>query len=232
MKLYAFITALLVWMSLLPGMMATASAEDGALHYNQVHFQADSSEQVTNDLMRAVLWVQLEDSNPSSLARQINDSMDWALSQARDYKDIKSRTTAYNTTPIYYKNEFKSWRGSQELVLEGGDFEGMAKLVGQLQARLQVRSMGFTVSPETRRMVQDELLDKALEAFRARAERVRKSMGSSGYRLVSLNINTGGQSPMPMPMMRMAAMAEDSSVAVAGGESTLGVSVDAVIQLQ
>ena len=110
----------------------------------------------------------------------------------------------------------------------------MSELVGELQSRVQLRSIDFTVSPAQRRKVEDELIDEALAAFLARAGRVREQLGARGYQIVLISINTSGGAP-PAPMMR-ATMAMDSAAvsppALEAGTSELLVGASGTIQLE
>ncbi len=67
-------------LALLP-LCANAAREDGAEQdaMNRVSLQAESSTQVPNDLMQAVLSAESEDRNPVKLADTINQTMTWAL---------------------------------------------------------------------------------------------------------------------------------------------------------
>ena len=208
-------------------------AADDTPHYNQVHFQVERSRPVENDRMQAVLSLTAEDDNAARLADQINRSMDTALKTAKARPKVEVRSGSYRTYPVYSKEKIQRWRATQELWLEGSDFAELGSLIGQLQERLQVASINFSVSAERRRAVEDELISQALDAFKQRAELVRKQLAAKGYRIVDVSINTGGGQPVPI-MMRAAAM-ETASVAppaLEAGTSTLSVNVGGVIELQ
>jgi len=210
-----------------------AMAADAAPRYNQIHFQVERSRAVDNDRMQAVLSVTAEDASAARLADQINRTMDWAVKTAKTKPDIEVRSGNYRTYPVYSKDKIQRWRAVQELILEGADFAALSNLIGQLQERLQVASINFSVSPARRATVEDELIAQALDAFKQRAELVRKRLEAKGYRIVDAAINTGGGQPAPI-MMRAAAM-EASSIAppaVEAGTSTLSVNVSGVIELQ
>ncbi len=209
-----------------------AVAADETPRYNQVHFQVERSRPVDNDRMQATLSVTAEDDNAARLADQINRTMDWALKAAKARAKIEVRTGSYRTYPVYNKEKIQRWRATQELLLESSDFAELGSLIGQLQERLQVTSLIFSVSPARRAAVEDELIAQALDAFKQRAELVRKQLAAKGYRIVDVSINTGGG--QPVPLMRGIAM-EAASVAppaVEAGTSTLNVSVGGVIELQ
>lgn len=209
-------------------------AADTDLHYNQIRFQATASETVANDRMRAVLTVQDEDDDAAKLADRINQTMAWALQQSKGQKGIEVRSGGYSTQPVYNKNTLTGWRASQELILEGGDFGQISKLIGTLQQRLQLTTVSFSIAPDTRAAVERKLIDRALDSFKQRAEQVRKNIGTSGYRIVELNINTEDMPVQPYPVMRAeaASMKSVAPPSFEGGNSDVRVSVNGTVQLQ
>lgn len=213
---------------------ATAAAAGDAPRYNQVHFQVERSRPIHNDRLHAVLSYSAEDDSAARLAEAINRTMDWALKLAKARPKIEARSGDYRTHPVYDKERIRRWRGTQELLLEGTDFADMGNLIGQLQERLQVGSISFSVSPARRAAVEDELIAQALAAFQQRAELVRKQLAARGYRLVDVSINTNGGPPTPV-MRGLAMEAMDKAVAppaLEAGTSLLGVNVSGTIELQ
>lgn len=211
-----------------------ARAADETARYNQIHFQVERSRPVENDRMQAVLSVTAEDENAAHLADQINRTTAWALKTAKAQHKVEARTASYQTYPVYDKNKIRRWRGTQELVLEGSDFSALGNLIGQLQERLQVTTINFSLSPARRAAAEDEMITQALEAFKQRAELVRKQLAAKSYRIVDAFIDTGGGQPVPI-VRRAGAMAAAEAVAppaVQGGTSMLTVNVRGVIELQ
>ena len=218
--------------TILIGLAANLTAAADVPRYNQVHFQVERSRPVDNDRMQAVLSVTAEDDSTARLADQVNRTMDWALKAAKTRTKVEARSGGYRTYPVYDKDKIRRWRATHELILEGTDFAELGSLIGQLQERLQVTSINFSVSPTRRAVVEDELIAQALDAFKQRAELVRKQLVAKGYRIVDVAINSGGE--QPVPMMRGMAMeaATVAPPAVEAGTSTLTVSVGGVIELQ
>jgi predicted secreted protein len=221
--------------ALIHGLAATsqATAADEAPRYNQIHFQVERSRPVENDRMQAVLSLTAEDDNAARLADQINRSMDAALKTTKARAKVEARTGGYRTYPVYNKEKIQRWHATQELLLESSDFAELGNLIGQLQERLQITSLIFSVSSARRAAIEDELIAQALDAFKQRAELVRKQLAAKAYRIVDVSINTGGGQPAPI-MMRAAALAAESVAppAVEAGTSTLSVNVGGVIELQ
>lgn len=207
-------------------------AADAAPRYNQIHFQVERSRPVDNDRMQAVLSITAEDDNAARLADQINRTMDWALKTAKARAGIEVRSGGYRTYPVYDKDKIRRWRASQELLLEGSDFAALSSLIGQLQERLQVTSINFSVSPNRRSAAEDELIAQALDAFKQRAELVRRQLAAKGYRIVDASINTGGGELVPLRRPFAMEAKSGASPAVEAGTSTLTVSVSGLIELQ
>ncbi len=222
--------------TLLTGLLLICSAPLNAAeapHYNQIHLQAQSNMTVDNDRMEAQLSVFGEGSDTAKLADQINSTMTWALKTAKQYPKVSVGSGQYQTYPVFGKDSVKHWRATQEIRLESADTDAVVKLLGILQQRLQVNAIRFSVSPPQRAKAEDSLIDQALAAFQARAERVRKDLGAKSYRIVDINIGSNSGAPPPYPMMRAQAMESSvSAPAVESGTSQLTVNADGTIELQ
>ncbi len=221
---------ILMALSVLP---AVTAASDKDVIEDQVSFQVGVERDVENDRAAATLSATAEDRDPARLARQINESMDWALEQLKGQTAITPRSGTYQTHPVYDDRKIVRWRGSQELQLESGDIDRLAQLIGRLQERLQVQAMQFLVSTAKRRDVESALTEEALAAFQQRAEVIRKSLGASGYRLMDLSVHTGGLRP-PMPLRAEAmsvSRAGVASPAIEQGTSSISVQVSGRIRL-
>ena len=215
---------------------SSAVAVEGDLHYNQIRFQFAASRMVANDHMRAVLAVQDEDKDAAQLADRINKTMAWALEQSKRGNGVDVRSGGYSTQPVYTKTTLTGWRASQELIVTGAEFGAIGELIGILQQRLQLNAVTFSIAPETKTTVEAELIDRALDGFKQRAEQVRKNIGAPGYRIVEINIHTEDMPIQPMPMMRAEAMSLSAKSVAApsfeGGDSEVRVNVQGAVQLQ
>jgi predicted secreted protein len=223
---------LIVLACLMAGMNYALADDD--LRYNQVRLQSQQTEAVSNDTMHVIMHTYAEMQNPAKLAAKINQDMEWALQQAKQVKGVKVNTGSYQTWPVTRKEVTTGWRGQQDLVLESGDTEALSRLVGQLQGKLQIKSMSFTVSNAKRTGVENRLIGAALDAFKERAGIIGDNLKANGYRIVEINVNTTMQRPPLVRQARMATMSMEAgdAVAVEGGESDVSVSVNGTIELQ
>jgi len=214
--------------------VTTVRADNDPLRYNQVRLQAQQSEAVSNDTMHVTLNSYAEMQDSARLAARINQDMEWALARAKQYRDVKVSTGGYQTWPVIRQEVTAAWRGQQDLMLESRNTEALSQLTGELQEKLKVKSMSFSVSDEQRMAVENRLIDDALNAFKVRARIVGDNLNAKGYRIVDINVGTSAQRPPVMYQARMATMAMEASdaVAVEGGESDVQVTVSGTIELQ
>ncbi|RLA32358.1 MAG: hypothetical protein DRR03_08730 [Gammaproteobacteria bacterium] len=210
-----------------------AYSDDKPLTYDRVRLNGTASSEVANDTLVAQLYVQREGQEAAPLAAEVNAAIAWGLEQAGAVNGVKAQTLGYQTQPIYQNKRLSGWRVRQSLRLESREPDRLAKLIGSLQARLAVQSVGYEVSPARQRKAQDALIVEAIAAFRARAELVRNELGAAGYRLVELNVNSGG--PGPRPRQAMAAMemrAASAPPALEPGTRDISVTVNGIIELE
>ncbi len=211
------------------------SSHEHAPNYDQYTLQASAEGDVENDLMLVRLKVEYEDQEAVVLASKVNTDMQWALDQVTDLPSIKAKTESYTTRPIYKERNIVGWRSAQTISLSGQNFDELKAVLQVLQGKLQVQSMAFQPTDATRKSAEDQLVNQALDNFKHRAAIIQKNMGASGYRIIQININTGGRqagriSTKTMNLARSASVV--ASPAVESGESKISVSVSGQIQLQ
>jgi predicted secreted protein len=113
--------------------------------------------------------------------------MSWALGVAKGAKGVEVKSGGYSTQPVHDKSgKIGRWTASQDLVLEAADADAVSALIGKLQSKLQLRSIAFSVSPDTRRKVEDALIGDVLGAFQERAKRVQSGLGARDWELVAI----------------------------------------------
>lgn len=201
--------------------------------YNRVDFSTEALREVGNDLLQAQMRLEVTDQSPARVAQLLNTTVNEALKKAAAFPAVKAASGNYTTYPIYGKNNrLDGWRGNAQIRLESRDFKAAGELIGELQTSMQLAGVSFTVAPETRRKLEDELVGEGLAAFRKRAEAIRESLGGSGYKIIHVGINSGGYHPQPRMagMTAMKAM-EASAPEFSGGESDLTMQISGSIEI-
>lgn len=228
-------------LTLIAGSCFTSSLfahENEQLNYNIINIQAEASRQVANDEMRAILYIEKSNRQPADLANQINQLMNQAIATAKKYPAVKVETGAQSTYPIYDTDgrKLKEWRSRAEVYIESTDFKAASQLVSELQQNFQTQSIGFSVSENQRKKVENELMLEVSKSFQQRAQTLAQAWNKSGFQLVNLNMNTNNYTIQPLMRATMAKMEMASDAVatqnVAGGDSKITVNANGTIQLK
>ncbi|PVZ12359.1 MULTISPECIES: SIMPL domain-containing protein [unclassified Pseudomonas] len=221
------------------GLLLSPLAGAEALNYNQVSLRAEATREVPRDLMNVTLYTEDQGRDPAQLAKGVSETLNKALAQARAVEGVTVRVGTRQSYPVYDDKGQKitAWRERAELRLESQDFPALSKLTGELQQSLKLSGMSFDIAHATRKENEDALLKEAVADFKARAQHVAEAMGGTGYRVVSLNLDSDGQVRFPVapaPMMMKAARADSAPVTpdVEAGTTEVQINASGVIEVQ
>lgn len=206
---------------------------------NVVNLTATAYQEVAQDWLVLQMSVTREGSDAAQVQAQIQQALDAALKLARPHErtpDMEVRTGNFSLNPRYAKDgRIATWHGSAQLVLEGRDFELIARTAGRL-TQLTMAGSSFTLSRQARQALEADVQRAAIERFRARADDIAKSFGFTGYTLREVSVSgTDSGGGMPRPMMMAAAKsfeAADAAIPVEAGRTTVQVTVSGSIKLQ
>jgi predicted secreted protein len=199
-----------------------------------LHLSESADRAIRRDRLHVQLRVETTAGNPKQVQADINRRMASALAKVKTVAGVKPETGSYAVYEERQQNVTSRWRGSQTLSLVDRDFAELLALVGDLQNDgLAVSSLAFELSPEAARAAQDELTNEALNRLRDRAERIAMELHLSFQRYRDIRVgNVGGDRPVPMRAMAMAAAAPTAAPPVGeAGDATVQVSVDADVVL-
>ena len=225
--------AVLAWLLALP---AFAQQPVELPRFNTVDLQAEAQREVVNDLMNAVVYVEMTDTDSTRLANALNRSINEGIAAAKGASGVRVRTGGVQTFPVYDRAQRQTgWRGRAEIRIESKDFPAASALIAKLQSSMQVGGVGFSVSPELRRQTQDELMAEAIAAFRARADIARIALDGRRYKIRRISVNPGG-APGPRPQFALArAAVSQEAVAIPqfeGGTSQISVAVNGSVEVE
>jgi len=215
----------------LPAVQALAQQQPT---YDRVDLSASAEREVDNDLLIAVVYAEVEDSDQADAANAVNEAIRWAAGRARDARGIDWQTAQYSTRPVYANDRrIVGWVARQSLRLESEDQEALSELLGGLQQQVAIESIGTGLSKASRDEAEDALIAEALAAFNRRAALVAGELGRAGYRLVHLNVGTSrGVSPREMRQLGFAGVADVAAPELEAGVQTLSVIVNGTIELE
>jgi len=155
---------------LLLGLLGPAYAESPSqdFSHSRISLDARASEEVANDVMRATLFIEMEDADAGKLAQKINRATNDALKLAKTFVGLHAKTSGYSTYPVTEKNKVVRWRSRSEISMQSDNFPGMTDAIGQLQGLMQLGSVSFSVSPAARASTEETLTQPPLRSFCAR----------------------------------------------------------------
>jgi uncharacterized protein len=233
MKPFAAVAVALLFLSLPAGAAETAGAvpRDATM----LHLSEQAQRQVPRDRLVAALRVEGADADAARLQSDINQRLAASVARAKAVAGVTLTTGGYYVYQDRPKEGPAQWRGSASLALDSKEAAPLLALVGALQhSGLVLSSLGYELSPEATRAVEDELTAEALARLRQRAQRVAQGLGLSVVRISDLHLGNAGGTP-PVPRMFAAVMQAGMSAAppvAEPGEATVSVTVEADIELR
>jgi len=219
---------------ILLGLLGSAHAESLAQDFtgSRIRLDARATEQVANDVMRATLFVEMEDADAGKLAQKINNATNDALKLARTFVGLHAKTSGYSTYPVTENAKIVRWRARSEMAIEGEDFPGMTDAISQLQRLMQLGAVSFSVSPAARASAEETLMQAAIANFLRKADTATKGFGGSKFTVIDATVATeGANMPSPRPMAAMKSGTADNGPAFEAGSSHITVIVDGAISV-
>ncbi len=196
----------------------------------KVNLDARASAEVDNDVMRASLFVEMEDTDATRLADKVNRSTNDALKLARGFTGVRAKTSTYTTYPVIDKEKIARWRSRSEIWVESEDFRRMSEALGKLQAIMRLGGVDFSVSPAARAKAEEALTETAIAEFLRKSEHVAKGFKGTGFNVLEATVSADGGFIPPRPMMMKAIAAEAVAAPdLQGGTSRVTVTVNGSI---
>jgi len=219
----------LVLLALLGSVHAQSPQPD--LKGSRINLDAHAAEEVDNDVMRATLFVEMEDTDAGKLAEKVNQASNDALKMAKGFAGLRTKTSGYSTYPVTDKSKIVRWRSRSEIAIEGEDFRRMSDAIGKLQTIMQLGAVSFSVSPAKRAKVEEALTQSAIAEFLRKADAATRGFKGSRYTVLEATIAAdGGNMPPPRPMVMMKSMSSDAPAPdFEGGSSRATVTVNGAI---
>lgn len=214
------------------GLPILAVAHEPVNHYDRVHLSASAQTQIENDTVIATLYAQEEGSDAVQLANLANNRISQAIKLVKQHDAIKVQTNRYNTSPVYQNNKITGWRVRQDIRLESQDMTLISGILGDLQMILALQGINFTVSPELKNRIDDELIGEALKNFERRAKNITQQLRRKNYKIVEINVTTSANQYVRRNYEGAAMASRAAAPSIEGGEQTIQVSVIGQIELE
>jgi predicted secreted protein len=209
-------------LALCTGGASLANCTDGDAVSTKIQFNANASQLVENDSMRARLFAEVQASTPSAAAAKVTELANDALEVLRQNSDLRVRTGAYRTYPTSNKGRITGWRARSEIIIESDKIEQVSAAIASVSDTMQLASVEFFPSTTLRDQVETMLVDQAIKTFLEKARRIAKSFGATRFEVSEVKVASDGVPPRPV----MRAMSADSAgIAPEFGTGTTRLSI-------
>lgn len=200
--------------------------------------EASAKADVSNDEMVVVMAIERDGADLASINQAINQALAAAIADAKKVTGVKARLGSINTNPNWTSQGKPSgWRVRGEVVMTSKELAALGALTGQLGQKLQITSIQFRLSDDSRKEAEKRLIRDAAQAFKDKANDASKALGFANYAIKDVGLNQGFQTSIrPMPMMRgksdMMAASGSAPVPTESGESEVIVTFNGSIELK
>ena len=219
---------LMIVAALVSGSLA-ASEEDS--FYDRVNLSVRVVKEVANDTLTAVMYKELEGSDPERVSGDVNRGIADALALATQYPAVAAQTLDYRTTPVYRNKVVVAWRVRQSISLKSMDADLLSTLIGKLQSQLNLGGIGYAVSPQRQAETEALLIDEGIKRFNERASQVTRALGRVDYRLVRMDIETDAGAVPRLRQMGVMAAEQQPSPALEPGSRPIEAGISGTIEL-
>ena len=137
-----------------------ANAHETLPHYDHVSLSASASKEVPQDELQITLYAVSEADNAKTTSDEVSNRVHKALSILNNKKDITTQTGSFNTHPVYRKQKITGWRSRQTLEVKSTNAAELSQLLGRLQNHVLIENIRYNVSEQSRRLVENQLIEK------------------------------------------------------------------------
>ena len=218
--------------------LLTAASVTQAVNAATLTLEASAKADVSNDEMVVVMTIERDGADLASINQTVNQALSAAIADAKKVTGVKARLGSINTNPNWTpQGKPSGWRVRGEVVMTSKELAALGALSGQLGQKLQITSIQFRLSDDSRKDAEKRLIRDAAQAFKDKATDAAKALGFSGYAIKDIGLNQGFQvSVRPMPMMRaksdMVSMSGSAPVPTESGESEVNVTFNGSVELK
>jgi predicted secreted protein len=192
----------------------SVAAEKPALDGTEVLLRAEAELMLPNDEVRIVFFAHEQSPERNKAIAQVIRRVKAAL-EALKSNDASARieSGSYYSSAVYGQRkingpgELLAWEARQSITVTTAQIDGVADLVGKVQAFVDVGSVQFGLSRDSQRKLDAKLFDMAFEDLRARLANVARVLGKSEQDVEIEQIDLTGNDLAPQMRLAAAPMA-------------------------
>jgi predicted secreted protein len=215
--------------------LSTAQAQDRPL-LDILNVESSVNSEVTPDLAVVTLSVMREGADSAALSQEVEATLARALAEAKTVPGIQAATGGFNTSPhLDSKGQRINWQIRADLMLKSKEFANLGKMVGKLSSganALLIAGSTFEVSPELKQSEENNLIERAIAAFKAKAGQATKALGYASYAIREITLGEVTSSGSPRAMLLNAGSSLAPTLALDAPRVTLQLHVQGSVQMR
>ena len=154
-------------------------------------FSAEARRTVEKDLMDVSLYSRKSGKSLVNLKNDVSVNLNKVLAAVKQYPEIEVKADGISNRVNYNeKGKVDGWIAEGYINLKSKNFLSIEKVLEGLSNQVAINDIRFSVSPETMKVLEDELTLEVIKRFKYKAEVVQKSLNAKGYQLVDVQLNT------------------------------------------
>ncbi|MDP8099550.1 SIMPL domain-containing protein [Pasteurella atlantica] len=158
-------------------------------------FSTEVRRTVDKDLMSASVYSRKTGKSLVELRAFVSKNLNEVLELAKKYPTIEVEATGIQNYPHYKKEKVKGWEAQGDIRFKSKDFEAMEKLLNGLGDEIALNSIDFSVSPEKRAVLEDEMTAEMIKKLQHKAEIIKKGLNAESYLLVNIQLDSINNTP-------------------------------------
>jgi predicted secreted protein len=212
-----------------------AGAQDRPPPQDILELSASALSEVPADIAVVTLSVVREGSDVSALTQEADGVLNRALIEGRNVPTVTGSSGGFSTQPrTDRQGNATGWTVHGDLIFRSHDFAALGKLAGKLSGpgfAMQVTSSSFEVSQDLRQSEEGELINRAIAAFKVKANVATKALGYASWTIREVKLGAPDGSG-PRPMMARALSVGGASLPLEPGRVNLEVEVSGSVQMR
>ncbi|QLB41428.1 SIMPL domain-containing protein [Mannheimia pernigra] len=159
------------------------------------HFSTEVFRTVEKDLMQANVYSQKSGKSLPNLKKEVAQHLNRVLEEAKKYPSIEVEAEGVINYANYNgKGNIDGWETTGSIHLKSKDFDAMAAVLESVSKDVAIRYVDFSVSPEKKASLEDEMTLEIIKKFQHKADIIQKGLGAKKYKLSNINIQTPDES--------------------------------------
>lgn len=161
---------------------------ESTAHTMMLSLDASVQKDVEADSVRLVFSKQVTGSNQQKLTKELNKSINAVINKGKTMAALQVSNGSYGFWQASEHGKEMRWEMKGEVIVTSKDFQQAKDFIAMVKDEMSLDGISFFLSEDTRKQVENSLIENAVEGFKSKAEKAVKSFGFQHYRVIKANV--------------------------------------------